>query len=281
MYMLRHHEQDSARSIMKHDPNPLERALRLAAKDAANRPDFFRLLLESQVFVVGDAAETEDGDRPMDAGESVSLHKWDQPDGSSVIPFFTSRAAVAHAIEGEASCLGLPARELFEHTRGSTLVLNPNHKYGKQFSPQDIDAMLAGGIPSSAQMRPGQDETDVTISQPEKYPTRMVDALITFFAKRGQVKAAFLAQLKYHPSTGKKSRLIVGIHTEGDFDRLATEVAAVIADTGPRDELLNLYRVAPGDEGIAAAFFEHFKPFYENSWGSRLSSTSTFEGGHA
>ncbi len=266
---------------MKHDPNALERALRLAAKDAANRPDFYRLLLQSQVFVVGDAAETEDGDRRMDGGESVSIQQWDQPDGTSVIPFFTSPAAVEQAIEGEASCLCLPARDLFERTRGSTLVLNPNHEYGKQFSPLDIDALLAGGIPSSAQMRPAQDETDVTIGQPENYPTGMVDALITFFAKRAQVKAAFLAQLKHHPSTGEKSRLIVGIHAEGDFDHLATEVAAVIADTGPRDELINLYRVAPGEEGIAAALFEHFEPFYDISWGSRLSSTSTFEGGHA
>jgi hypothetical protein len=266
---------------MKHDPNPLERALRLAAKDAANRPDFYRLLFQSQVFVVDDAAQTEDGDRQMTAGESISIQKWDQPDGTSVIPFFTSHAALEHAVEGEASCLRLPARELFEHTRGSTLVLNPNHKYGKRISPPDIEAMLAGGIPSSAQMRAAQDEIDITIGQPEKYPTGMFDALITFFAKRGQVKAAFLAQLNYHPSTGKKSRLIVGIHSEGDFDRLAKEVTAVIADTGPRDELLNLYPVAPGDEGIATTLYEHFTPFYEVSWGSRLSSTSTFEGGHA
>ncbi|MFM2067673.1 MAG: hypothetical protein RLZZ584_2582, partial [Pseudomonadota bacterium] len=70
-------------------------------------------------------------------------------------------------------------------------------------------------------------------------------------------------------------------HAEGDFEALAREIAAVIADTAPRNERINLYSIAPEQDGIAAALFEHFEPFYDIRWGARLSATSTFDGGHA
>jgi hypothetical protein len=270
---------------MTFDPNPLERALQLAASDAAHRPDFFRLLLQSEVFIVGDAKETEDGDRRVASGTSVAIQQWQQPDGTLVIPFFTSLAAAEQAVEEDVSCLGLPARALFERMRGATLVLNPGLEFGKQFRPQDIEALLAGAVPNSALMRPVQDESDVTLSVPETYPAPMVDALVTFFARRSQVKAAFLALLK-HPGAPEgdmdnASRLIVGVHSAGDFETLAREIAAVIADTAPRNERINLYSIAPEQDGIAAALFEHFEPFYDISWGARLSATNTFDGGHA
>lgn len=275
---------------MKNNPNPLDnpldRALRLAADDAANRPDFYRLLLQSEVLVVGDAAETDDGNRLLEAG---SIKKWKKPDGSLFVPFFTSQAAAQQAIKGQAktqakgaaNCLPMPARQLFETTRGSTLFLNPNLKYGKQLLPKDIDTILAGGVPSTAtaKLLPGQDEFNVVLTQPKKYPTRMVDALTKFFAKRSQVKAAYVGQMKFDQASGKAARLILGIYADGDFDHLVKEVVAVISDTASRSERLNLYPIAPGQEGVAAYFFDYCKPFYESSWGSRLDST--IEPGHA
>ena len=273
--------QNLTQTIMHDDLNPLERALRLAAADAASRPDFYHLLLQSQVFVVGDAEETEDGDRPVQAGEAVSIQQWQTADGTLVVPFFTSIAAAEQVLESDASCLGLPARTLFEKTRGATLILNPNLEHGKQFLPHEVDAMLADGVPSTPTLRPPEEETDFILSEPAQYPTRMVDALITFFAKRSQVKAAYLAHMRYEEPTDKPSRLIIGIHADGDFDHLAKETAAVIADTGPRGERLNLYQITPGGDGFSYYLFENFKPFYESSWGSRLTSLTTQDGGHA
>lgn len=271
--------QDFQYANMDDDPNPLEQALRLAAEDAANRPDFYRLLLESTVFVVGDADETEDGDRPVGAGENVSIQQWQQPDGSVVIPFFTSPAAVEQAVDGTVSCMGLPARTLFESTRGATLVLNPNNEHGKQFRPEEIEAILSGGVPRPPKPRVEPEETDVLIGQPENYPTAMVDALISFLAKRSEVGAAYLAQLTEESPTGRKSHLAIGIHVEGEFERLFGEIAAVAGDTAPRGERVVLYPIAPGGGGLADYFFDYVTPFYESSWGARLNNT--FGAGHA
>ncbi|MEY4754599.1 MAG: hypothetical protein RJA44_2274 [Pseudomonadota bacterium] len=265
---------------MEDDPNPLEQALRLAAEDAANRPDFYRLLLESTVFVVGDAEETEDGDRPVGAGENVSIHQWQQPDGSVVIPFFTSPAAVEQAVDGTVSCMGLPARTLFESTRGATLVLNPNNEYGKQFLPEQVEAILAGGVPRLPKQRVEPGDASILLGPPQNVPTRMVDALISFFAKRSEVKAAYMAQLTDESETDSQSRLAIGIHVEaGNLDQIFGEIATVAGDTAPRDQRISLYPISPGAGGLADYFFDHVTPFYENSWGARLHNSSG--AGHA
>lgn len=42
-----------------------------------------------------------DGSTILPAGERVSIESWQGPDGSSVIPFFSSRAALQRAIDRE------------------------------------------------------------------------------------------------------------------------------------------------------------------------------------
>ena len=261
------------------EPNLLEQALRLAAEDAANRPDFYRLLLESTVFVVGEADETEDGDRMVGSGENVSIQQWQQPDGSMVIPFFTSPAAVEQAVDDPVSCMGLPARTLFESTRGATLVLNPNNEYGKQFLPDEIEAILSDGVPRPPKPRVEQEDTSVIFGQPQNYPTRMVDALISFLAKRSEVRTAYLAQLTDDSPIDSKPHLAIAIHVEGAFERLFGEIAAVAGDTAPRNERVVLYPIAPGGGGLDDYFFDYVTPFYESSWGERLNNT--FGAGHA
>lgn len=50
------------------EETPLEHALRIAADEPASRPDFYRLLIESEVFIIGGTltADTSGGRRtPM------------------------------------------------------------------------------------------------------------------------------------------------------------------------------------------------------------------------
>lgn len=72
---------------------------------------------------------------------------------------------------------------------------------------------------------------------------------------------------------GRKSHLAIGIHAEGEFARLAGEVAAVAGDTAPRGERGVLYPIAPGGGGLADYFFDYVTPFYDSSWSERLNNT--------
>lgn len=251
------------------ETNPLERALQSAADDPASRPDFYRLLLDSVVFVIGGAAEGRSGNRTLSAGEKINIQNWERSDGTPVIPFFTSLSALQQAVEEPAGYLGLPARSLFEATKGSTLVLNPKLEYGREFHPREIEALLAEGVPGLGEQRVSRKETKVLLGQPQVYPSRMVDALTMFLAKRSQVKAAYLL-LMHDPSKDEKPHLVVGLDAEGDVEFLFREIGTVAADTSPNGDPVDFCRVAPGDRGLSEYFLESVEPFYQRSWGGRL-----------
>lgn len=128
-----------------HQENALEQSLRLAADEPAHRPDFFKTLLDSTVYVLGTAG-TGKGHVTLEAGSNISIANWHKADGSPVIPFFSSLKILQGSIDSEESYVEIPARSLFEITRGAPLFLNPKSPYGKEFLPEEVRHLLSDGI---------------------------------------------------------------------------------------------------------------------------------------
>ena len=253
---------------MTTEENDLERALRLAANEPASRPDFYRLLVDSEVVVIGNTQRESDGVHNLNAGESVAIQNWQRSDGKQVIPFFTSLDALQRAITEPANYLKMPARTLFEMTKGGTLVLNPTLAYGKEFFPSEIEALLSNAAPYVPESRVIQKQTQVLLGQPRERPSQMIDALTALFEKRSQVKAAFLLLMGDAP--GSKPHLVVGIDADGDVERLLREAGGVAADTAPNREPVDVHRIQAGDNGLSDHFLKHVGPFYKRSFGAKL-----------
>lgn len=152
----------------------LGKALRLAADDPAQRPEFFRLLLESPVYILGDPNSQEVGSRTCEPGEKISILNWAKQDGSLVIPFFSSLPALQRAVEQESRYIELPARSLFEMTRGSALFLDPKSQYGKEFVAAEIEALLTNGMNRLPEQRVTKEATRVLLGQPATHRARTV-----------------------------------------------------------------------------------------------------------
>src|SRR5437879_2012036 len=132
--------------IMQNSQNPLEIALARAANEPASRPEFYKILLESEIYVLGHTEVPGDGRRAIPAGTKLSIVDWKKTDGTPVTPFFTSIEALQRGLKEEARFVAMPARSFFEITRGATLVLDPASSHGKEFFPSEIDALLATGV---------------------------------------------------------------------------------------------------------------------------------------
>ena len=89
---------------MSETKNELEILLEKAAIEPGHRPAFFRSLLEATVWVPGAAAQGEQ----VVEDSVLDLQHWEKDDGTSVIPFFTSLAALQQAVEDEQSFVVLP-----------------------------------------------------------------------------------------------------------------------------------------------------------------------------
>jgi len=260
---------------MQTEDNVLEIALELAASEPAHRPEFYRLLLESTIFILGSSAsgEMEEGPVTLKANTQIQLTNWVRPDGSSVVPFFTSLRALQQAITSDETYLALPARTFFQITRGAELILNPRSEVGKEFTPDEVESLLAGGSNKVVVARVIKDDTRVLLGQPAEYPNAMVASLTTLLAGHSNVKTAYLA-LMHNPSENEKPHLIVGIEADGDFENVIREAGTVAADSAPKGEPVDLMRVVRGESGMAKYFLKEVKPFYQREDSNDVSGVS-------
>jgi hypothetical protein len=263
---------------MQTDENVLEAALELAAAEPANRPEFYRLLLESTIFVLGSSGQLHEGLVTLKAGTKVEIQHWEKPDGSKVVPFFTSLSALQAAIKSDERYMALPARSFLAMSRGTHLILNPASDHGKEFTPAEVDALLAEGVNQIATQRMVKQATTVQIGQPANYPDEMVASLTKLFSGLDNVQAAYLA-LMFDPAIDEKPHLIVGIDAEGDFESIVRDAGTVAGDTSPKGEPVDLVRVKRGQSGLSEHFIKEVRPFYQRApavRGSRLKSLFGF-----
>lgn len=262
------------------DENELERLLKLSVTQAAYRPAFYQTLLESTVWVLGDAGQQFAGQDATGAekiaGSELNLLHWEKQDGSSIIPFFSSVEVLERAAAGESedeqSFVALPARVLFEMTQGEELFLNPKSEYGKEFYPSEITLLLnTGGLAAPTELVLDA-ESQLLIGQPEEYPSAMVDALTTLFSQKKPVRRAFLA-LIHDKNVDPEPNLLVGIEADGsesEVDALIREAGNVASETSPDDKPVDFCVVNEKERGLSHYLVSHTQPFYQRKWGSWL-----------
>lgn len=255
-----------------HEPsNDLERKLMLAADNPASRPEFYKALMASEVFVIGFTDSEGEGVKTVPAGAKLSIVNWEKNDGTPIIPFFTSLETLQRSLNEESKFVALPAKNFFEMTLGSFLVLNPASPYGKEFFPNEIHSLLETGMNNAPRTRVVQKETKVLLGQPANYPTEMVSALTALLAKHSAVKAAYLC-LMHDSSSTEKPSLVVGFEGEMDLTEAMKEAGSVAADTAPKGELVDFAVLTRGEPGISEYMFKSVKPFYQRTWGAKFRS---------
>ncbi|MCR0996732.1 enhanced serine sensitivity protein SseB [Serratia rubidaea] len=255
------------------DDNELERLLKLAVSEAAHRPAFFRELLESTVYILGDGEQVQqEGNITLDADTPVDIQHWEKQDGSSVVPFFSSLRLLQQAVEDEQPFIAMPARVLFEITQGAELFLNPKAEYGKEFYPEEVAQLLANGGVSKPVEHYIDKDSQILLGQPEVYPAAMVDALTTLFSQRKPVRRAFLA-LMHDRALDEKPNLLVGVEVDGDaaeIDALIQEAGSVASEALADDEPVDFCLVSEKERGVSHYLIAHTQPFYQRRWGSWL-----------
>jgi hypothetical protein len=250
--------------------NKLERALARAATDPVSRPDFYRVLLESEIFVIGHSDAPGEGRAEIPAGAKLSIVTWEKNDGTPVTPFFSSLDALRRSLKEEVSFLAMPARNFFEIVKGKTLVLNPASSHGKEFFPHEVEALLSSGINHLAAQRTVQKETQVLLGQPANYPTTMVNALKAFLPRHANVHAAYLC-LMQEPGPDSTPSFVVGFKGSGDIKLAMKEAGVVAADTAQPGTPVDFVEIIEGEPGIST-YLKSVEPFYQRSWSTKLRS---------
>jgi len=118
--------------------NPLEESLLRGTRSAMARREFLRMLLISEVMVVGEKAE--DGRLKIVASER---------DGRKYISVFTSPTRLKSHAQKTVNTLTINGRMLLERTRGVTVLVNPSDEHPAELTPELVAEILdpnAGSI---------------------------------------------------------------------------------------------------------------------------------------
>lgn len=240
----------------------LEAALATATSDPAARPEFYRILLESEIYVPGSSNTPVGDSHLLPAGASLALAKWKKTDGTEFIPFFASVRTLELALKEPTRYVAMPARALFEMTRGTSLIINPTSENAKEFLPNEIEALLETGVNCTPTVEQVQEPRKIRLGQPSVCPVMMVNSLAKMLAMHAGVKAAYLC-LMDDPTSGEKPALVVGLEGEGDLVSVIHQAGSVAADTAPVGQPVKFLEIKRGERGIAEYLFASASPFYK------------------
>jgi len=233
--------------------------LEAAAKDSDQRQAFFRAVMDATVLVIGHAGEASgDGPVQLQSGSRLSIQSAVSADGHQFIPFFSSQETLRLYVREQVQYLALPARALFEITKGAELVLNPGSPYHKTFTPDEVVFLLTTDF-AAPQPRVVDKPTQVLIGQPKNYPTALVQGLKAAFAARANVQTAWLA-LMHAPSTNDRPHLLVGIEATGDFAEVAHGAGGIVTST--TTEPVDVIQIERGRAGVTEHIVKSIEPFY-------------------
>lgn len=239
--------------------NRLEALLMQAASDPGARPEFYKELLEADLFVLIVPGNHPHGKFVAQEGETLSI-KGINVEGKKLIPVFTSERRLREYIQSQDNLAKLNGSALLSMiaTQENGIVLNPASSYGKEFSPQEV-ASLADSSIFQPQQQLITKETKVLIGMPEVYPTNVVNALSAYFQGKPEVKKAYVAQI-HVPDSGEPPHLIFSIQADGDFRQIASDVSVVFQSALGRGQFADLIQFG---QGSLDDYFNSQQPFFQ------------------
>lgn len=239
--------------------NKLEEALVRAVKSPATAPDFYRLLLESDLLVLG-TVEGQDGSEKfsLEPGGQLQLVTGDN-NGQKFLPVFSSLARMQEYVKEEAKYLSINGRALLDLTRGAPVTLNPASEYGREFTPGQVEQLLNPVAPSASVM-PGVSDAF--------YPMPLINALTSVFEKHPEVQTAWMIRIGIGDQ-GTQVQPLVGVETSGDMAALVADVERAAAQdaAGITFDVQRVDRTRP--TGLASALLQA-QPFYQRTVPGRL-----------
>jgi len=239
--------------------NELEKLLINAANDVSARSSFYEKLLRNELIVLTNSnSDSEQGTKILEEDTTVQFLTFD----SGQIPIFssTNRIFDKGVVKEQVSYMGIKGQDLFEMTKGANFILNPYSDYGKELTSHEIESLLNGSIFEHSKEVVIEEETQVLIGQPAKYPTELVNALSKYFKNKKSVKAAYVAAIKMDKSESLP-HLIIAIDTEGSMSSITNEAGSIAEQYIEKDEIIDFLQI--DRNGGISDYFLNQGPFYK------------------
>lgn len=272
LWSKHNNQKDLVLAVSKNE-ELLEHLLAQAVNEPAFRPVFLEALLEGSIYCVGYTNEAESStvvQRQLSVGSQIFIKSWDDDEFQRIIPFFTSLEKMQLAIEHSESFLYLPTTTFMQLTTGAKLVLNPESDAVKVFYPTEVQALLNGHFSTEPEEYIYEEDVEILLSEPDPYPTYMVQQLQKYLQQRPEIQAAYLAEM-FDAQRDTQPVLVIGLvfktELEGQaLQHLHQHIGQVAFDSLAEDaralDLVHLHEEDDLCDGLEQYLLEQTQPFY-------------------
>ncbi len=261
--------------------DPLALALIRATKENTEeaRRNFYNVLINSQVFVVGHPLDENGQPVELEEGQSVVRRDFLPQDrftiascphphlkDKKVVPFFSSTEYLRLMARPGQKFMSFPALTFLHMAKGlgEPLVLNPGSNNFKFFTAEEVDFLLSAARQEPFEARHFKPGAKVLLGPPEQYPQELVRNLLDFLPQYPEVKAAWLACLREGDEKAPPV-LVIGFQAEGELTEMFRAASELVSANAPEDMPVDFARVSVGEKGLSEYFLEKVRPFYRRS----------------
>jgi hypothetical protein len=243
--------------------NQLETVLIKATMEVDARPEFYRVLAISDVFVIGSSSsKTKNG--LIEAGEQVSIRNV-EIDGKSYLAAFTSQEQLSKVISEETEFVRLRFSDLLNLVGDTEIALNPYLEYGKILVDWEVRGLRDGSLWKPQTTFTMKQNTQVTIGVPANPPKDFLVALAKYFETKVEVLTAFNLHY-FNPVTDKVAHTLVCIESSGMNETMSAEIGLMASGSYIPDPPVDVMFITR-DNGFGKTVFKDFKPFYQKKTG--------------
>ena len=162
---------------------------------------FFDALLDAPVY-----AHRSVGPVPPGRLRFVQFRRPDN--GQTVLPFFTDLAQAEVPLAPDRTLVSMTGRELFELTRGATLMMNPNREQATLYTAE-VEALLEGQ-PLGTFTRETLPQRVLCNARPPSIPVDdLLQVLRACFVAEATVRAGYLVEVDRPPGEPEETFLLV------------------------------------------------------------------------
>jgi hypothetical protein len=228
--------------------NDIERMLLRASAEPAARPGFARALMDAEIFLVlisedGQIVTGPDGKAVIPEGTRLTLASVERGE-EKLLPLFTAPSRAHSWFKGDHIVAPERTRDLFSRFLDAPYALNPGSDHGRDFTPGEVQRMLAGLFDEGPQTRITAAPEKVLLVHPGEIPEALIAALRS---ELGAIKSVRGAWLMLAMRAGQPERSWkLGVDHDGSWDDIRSAIGRAVAGDVLKGRILD---AMPLDDG--------------------------------
>ena len=238
--------------------NDLEKILIKASAEVEARPEFYKQLKNSDVYVIGDSViSDENGVIKKDTDISIQMV---EIEGKLYLAIFTSVEQLSRTISTETKYYKIKFNDLFNFIGNTEIVINPYLEYGKILNQNEVNGLRDGSIWKPQKTMIMRKDVQVMVGKPKNKPQQLIDVLKKYFQNQESVYCAYNVHY-YNPETDEKAHTLICIRGLERQESIAAELGILCSNVEVPDPPVDVIFINP-TEDFGAYICRTFKPFY-------------------